>query len=75
MLQHEDYRSVRTDNYIYFYYNDIAILTLSTPIIANGVNIKFAQLPANNDDQFIGQTGIITGWGTTCEYSLPSLLG
>ena len=54
-------------NYNLFFFNDIAILTLSTPIYANGVNMQYAQLPANNDDQFIGQTGIITGWGSSCK--------
>jgi len=45
--------------------NDIAILTLSTPIAANGGNIQYASLPDNNNDLFFGRRGFISGWGRT----------
>jgi elastase-2 len=45
--------------------NDIAILTLATPIDANGGNIQYASLPDNNDDLFFGRIGVISGWGRT----------
>jgi len=45
--------------------NDIAILTLSTPISANGANIQFASLPDNNNDLLFGRRCVISGWGRT----------
>jgi hypothetical protein len=48
--------------------NDIAILTLATQIQANGVDIQYASLPDNNDEQFIGHTCVISGWGRTRKY-------
>ena len=47
--------------------DDIAILTLATPIYANGDTIKYAKLPDNGDNLFVNQSGIITGWGRTGE--------
>jgi hypothetical protein len=45
--------------------NDIAILTLAAPISANGGNIQYATLPGDNNNQFVGETCIISGWGRT----------
>ena len=44
--------------------DDVAILTLASPIYANGGNIQYAKLP-NGADLFVGQTGFISGWGRT----------
>jgi hypothetical protein len=63
ILQHELYRSQQIPYYCY----DIVILTLASPIYANGVTIQYAKLPENNDDLFTGQAGYITGWGRTGE--------
>jgi Trypsin len=49
--------------------DDIAILTLATPIYANGVTIQYAKLPENGYDLFVGGTGFISGWGKTGEVS------
>jgi hypothetical protein len=46
-----------------YYGYDIAILTLASPIYANGVTIQYAKLPENSDDLFVGGSGFITGWG------------
>jgi len=55
--------------------NDIAILTLATPIAANGGSIQFADLPDNNDDQFVDRRCIISGWGRTSSSNvLPDTL-
>lgn len=55
--------------------DDIAILTLATPIAANGDNIQYATLPADNSNQFVGYTGIISGWGrTSSSNALPLIL-
>jgi len=45
--------------------NDIAILKLASPIAANGGSIQFARLPANNNNQYAGDTCTISGWGRT----------
>jgi secreted trypsin-like serine protease len=55
--------------------NDIAILTLSTPIGANGGSIQYATLPADNGNQYVGATCIISGWGrTSSSNTLPNNL-
>jgi len=55
--------------------NDIAILTLSTPIAANGGNIQYASLPDNNNDLFFDRTCVISGWGRTSSSNiLPTFL-
>jgi len=57
------------------YANDIAILTFSSNIAANGGNIAYATLPASNANDFAGQTCIITGWGrTSSAQTLPNIL-
>jgi len=48
--------------------NDIAIITLSNGIAANGDNIQYASLPDNNDDLFFNRVGVISGWGRTGEF-------
>jgi secreted trypsin-like serine protease len=54
--------------------DDIAILTLATPISANGGSIQYAALP-DTDDLFTGKSGIISGWGrTSSSNSLPTYL-
>jgi len=56
------------------YSNDIAILTLATAI-NQGTNIRYAALPANNNNNFAGTTGVITGWGrTSSAQTLPNVL-
>jgi len=45
--------------------NDISILTLSSPIAANGGSIQYASLPDDNNDLFFGRRGVISGWGRT----------
>ena len=57
-VQHEQY--VKRDVTVS---DDIAILTLASPIYANGVTIQYAKLPENNDDLFVGREGVVTGWG------------
>ena len=42
-----------------------AIITLATPIAANGGNIQYATLPADNSNLFTSETGFISGWGRT----------
>jgi len=57
------------------YPNDIAILTLATPIAANGGTIQYADLPDDNTDQFEGRRCIISGWGrTSASSTLPDVL-
>jgi secreted trypsin-like serine protease len=55
---HEDYRNGPGS-----YANDIAILKFSDDIAANGDNIQFLSLPADNSNNFAGQTCVISGWG------------
>jgi len=56
------------------YANDIAILTFASAIVAGG-NVAFATLPANNNNDFAGQTCVITGWGrTSSTNTLPNVL-
>jgi secreted trypsin-like serine protease len=43
--------------------NDIAIITLSSPIAANGGKIQFATLPTNTEDLLFGSRCVISGWG------------
>jgi secreted trypsin-like serine protease len=55
--------------------NDIAILAFSGSIAANGDNIQFLSLPADNSNNFAGQTCVISGWGRTdSTNNLPQLL-
>lgn len=57
------------------YPNDIAIITLVTPIASNGDNIVYADLPDNNDDQFVGRSVVLSGWGRTSSSNvLPQAL-
>jgi secreted trypsin-like serine protease len=54
--------------------NDIAIIRLSTPIPEQGW-IQFASLPADNGNDFAGQTCQISGWGRTSSSNvLPNTL-
>jgi len=57
------------------YPNDISIITLQTAIAETGTNIRYATLPSNNNDQFVGRTCIISGWGrNTASNVLPTNL-
>jgi secreted trypsin-like serine protease len=57
------------------YANDIAILTFSTNINTVAGRIAYATLPANNNNNFAGQTCVITGWGrTSSSNTLPNVL-
>jgi len=54
--------------------NDIGIINLQTPI-TQGNNIAYARLPANNNDQFTGQSCVMSGWGrTSASNVLPQIL-
>jgi secreted trypsin-like serine protease len=54
--------------------NDIGIIHTSTPINPGG-NIAFARLPANNNNQHVGETCVISGWGrTSASNVLPNVL-
>jgi len=66
---HEQY-----DNGQASYANDIAILTFTTAITPGG-NIQFATIPTNNNNNYAGQTCVISGWGRTSSSStLPNVL-
>lgn len=66
---HEQY-----DNGAATYANDIAILTFASTISTGG-NVALASLPANNNNDFAGQTCVITGWGrTSSSNTLPNIL-
>jgi len=55
--------------------NDIAILTFDSDITPNGDNIQFLNLPADNSNNFAGDTCVISGWGRTDSSNvLPELL-
>jgi len=43
--------------------NDIAILNLATAIDLSDSRVGLLTLPPNNEEQFAGQTCVITGWG------------
>lgn len=60
-IQHEQYNTGSAS-----YANDIAILTLKT-LITLGGNVAVATLPPNNDNLFVGDSCVITGWGRTCK--------
>jgi len=45
--------------------NDIAVITTAVVINANGGTIGYATLPQNNNNQRVGETCIISGWGRT----------
>lgn len=67
---HADYNSADAT-----FANDIAIITLATPILANGGSIQFARLPANDVNNFGGDTCVISGWGrTSSSNTLPDTL-
>jgi len=67
--RHEQY-----NNNAATYANDIAILTFTGTIAAGG-NIQYATLPPNNNNNFAGQTCVITGWGrTSSSNTLPNVL-
>jgi len=54
--------------------NDIAILTYSPAIVPTDT-IAYATLPLNNNDDFAGQTCVITGWGRDSGgNTLPNIL-
>jgi secreted trypsin-like serine protease len=54
--------------------NDISIINLATPIGITGW-IQYANLPANNNDQFVGQVVVMSGWGrTSASNVLPNVL-
>jgi secreted trypsin-like serine protease len=55
--------------------NDIAILTFAGEITPNGDNIQLLTLPADNSNNFAGDTCVISGWGrTSASNVLPELL-
>jgi elastase-2 len=65
----------RYNNDVGTFANDIAILTLAQEIAANGANIQYASLPDDNNDQFVGRTCVISGWGRTSSSNvLPQFL-
>lgn len=51
--------------------NDIALIRLVRPV-AFSDQIQPACLPKNENDQYVGRWGIISGWGTTSgsEYAI-----
>jgi len=54
--------------------NDIAILTLATPIQLTGW-IGFATLPPDGNNDFTGQSCVMSGWGrTSASNALPNTL-
>jgi len=56
------------------YSNDIAILTLQTPISVGG-NVQLLTLPPDNSNNFAGTTCVITGWGrSSTTNTLPDIL-
>jgi secreted trypsin-like serine protease len=56
------------------YANDIAILNFATTITIGG-NIQAAVLPADNSNQYVGLTCVISGWGrTSISQTLPDIL-
>jgi len=55
--------------------NDIAILNFNSAIEVTGSNIQLLELPADNSNNFAGQTCTITGWGRTdSSNALPQTL-
>nr|AAR13225.1 lumbrokinase-4 precursor [Eisenia fetida] len=59
---------------IYTYSNDISILNFATPITIGG-NIQPATLPADNSNNYLGLTCVISGWGRTSSSNiLPDTL-
>jgi len=55
--------------------NDIAIMHLVDPILANGGNIQYARLPQNDLQNFVGEGCIMSGWGRfSSSNSLPDTL-
>jgi len=55
--------------------NDIAIIHLLTSISTVSGRIAYATLPANNNNNYAGQTCIISGWGrTSSSNTLPNVL-
>jgi len=66
---HESY-----DNAAASYANDIAILIFETSIVIGG-DIQPAVLPADNSNQYVGLTCVISGWGrTSISNNLPDIL-
>jgi secreted trypsin-like serine protease len=56
------------------YSNDIATLRF-VGAINPGTNIAYATIPANNNNDYAGQTCVITGWGrTSSSNTLPNVL-
>jgi secreted trypsin-like serine protease len=54
--------------------NDIAIIWFGSGITAGG-NIAYATLPADNSNNYAGQTCVISGWGrTSTSQALPNTL-
>lgn len=54
--------------------NDVGIIRVSTPITETGW-IRYGTLPMNNNNQHVGETCVISGWGrTSASNVLPNIL-
>ena len=65
-LQHEEYNQG-----VYAFSNDVAILNFATTIVIGG-DVQVLTLPANNNNNYAGDTCVISGWGRTGRYSATS---